>query len=87
MSSPVDDKELLLYPYNHVMHGFSASLTPSQLSEIEKSPAHLATYSESFGKLSTTYTPKFLGLQQNFGIWPAASYGEDVIVGIIDTGI
>ncbi|KAK4539170.1 hypothetical protein RGQ29_031944 [Quercus rubra] len=83
----VDDKELLLYSYNHVMHGFSASLTPSQLSKIEKSPAHLATYPESFGKLSTTYTPKFLGLQQNFGMWPAASYGEDVIVGIIDTGI
>ncbi|KAL0007207.1 hypothetical protein SO802_008709 [Lithocarpus litseifolius] len=67
--------------------GEIARLTPSQLSEIEKSPAHLATYPESFGQLLTTYTPKFLGLQQNFGIWPAASYGEDVIVGVIDTGI
>ncbi|GMY22785.1 subtilisin-like protease SBT1.8 [Fagus crenata] len=54
---------------------------------IEKSPAHLATYPESFGKLLTTYTPKFLGLKHNSGIWPAASYGEDVIVGILDTGI
>ncbi|KAF3955215.1 hypothetical protein CMV_019540 [Castanea mollissima] len=86
-SSPGDDQELLLYSYNHVMHGFSARLTPSQLSEVEKSPAHLATYPESFGKLLTTYSPKFLGLQQNVGIWPAASYGEDVIVGIFDTGI
>ena len=86
-SSPGDDQELLLYSYNHVMHGFSARLTPSQLSEVEKSPAHLATYPESFGKLLTTYSPKFLGLEQNVGIWPAASYGEDVIVGIIDTGI
>ena len=87
LSSPADNKELLLYSYNHVMHGFSARLTPSQLTEIEKSPAHLATYPESFGKLLTTYSPKFLGLQQNFGIWPAASYGEDVIIGIIDSGI
>nr|XP_023917440.1 subtilisin-like protease SBT1.6 isoform X1 [Quercus suber]XP_023917441.1 subtilisin-like protease SBT1.6 isoform X2 [Quercus suber] len=86
-SSPGDDQELLLYSYNHVMHGFSARLTPSQLSEVEKSPAHLATYPESFGKLLTTYSPKFLGLQQNVGIWPAASYGEDVIVGLFDTGI
>ncbi|KAM3685793.1 hypothetical protein ACJW31_11G145800 [Castanea mollissima] len=30
---------------------------------------------------------KFLGLQQNVGIWPPASYGEDVIIGIFDTGI
>ena len=88
LSSPADDdKELLLYSYSHVMHGFSARLTPSQLAEIEESPAHLATFPGSTGKLMTTYSPKFLGLQQNFGIWPAASYGEDVIVGIIDSGI
>ncbi|KAL0007203.1 hypothetical protein SO802_008705 [Lithocarpus litseifolius] len=86
-SSPADDKELLLYSYNHAMHGFSARLTPSQLSEIEESPSHLATYPESFVKPMTTYSPKFLGLQENFGIWPAASYGEDVIVGVVDSGV
>ena len=86
-SSPADDKELLLYSYNHVMHGFSARLTPSQLSEIEESLSHLATYPESFVKPMTTYSPKFLGLQENFGIWPAASYGEDVIVGVVDSGV
>ncbi|KAK1578029.1 hypothetical protein Q3G72_027008 [Acer saccharum] len=74
--STADDREMLLYSYNHVMHGFSASLTPSQLSAIEKSPAHLATYPESFGKLFTTYSPKFLGLQRKSGLWPAASFGE-----------
>ncbi|KAM4131587.1 hypothetical protein ACJW30_01G186400 [Castanea mollissima] len=84
LPSPTDNKELLLYSYNHVMHGFSARLTPSLLSEIEKSPFHIA---KSFGKLFTTYTSKVLGLQQSFGIWPAASYGEGVIVGILDTEI
>jgi subtilisin family serine protease len=87
LSSTADGDELLLYSYNHVMHGFSARLTPSQLSEIEKSPAHLATYPDSFVKLLTTYSPKFLGLQKDSGIWPAASYGKDVIVGILDSGI
>ncbi|KAK2660266.1 hypothetical protein Ddye_006799 [Dipteronia dyeriana] len=85
--STADDREMLLYSYNHVMHGFSARLTPSQLSAIEKSPAHLATYPESFGKLFTTYSPKFLGLQSQSGLWPAASFGEGVIIGIVDTGI
>ncbi|XP_050206677.1 subtilisin-like protease SBT3 [Mercurialis annua] len=87
LSYPADDKEMLLYSYNHVMHGFSARLTQTQLSEIEKSPAHVATFQESFGKPFTTYSPKFLGLRQNLGLWPAASYGEGVIIGIIDTGI
>ena len=86
-SSPADDKEPLLYSYNHVMHGFSARLTPSQLSKIEESPSHLATNPESFVKSMTTYSPTFLGLQENFGIWPTASYGEDVIVGVVDTGV
>ncbi|KAJ0085208.1 hypothetical protein Patl1_08921 [Pistacia atlantica] len=85
--SSADETEMLLYSYNHVMHGFSARLTPSHLSEIEKSPAHLATYPESFGKLYTTHTPRFLGLKHDSGIWPAASYGEGVIIGIVDTGI
>ncbi|XP_044512051.1 subtilisin-like protease SBT1.8 [Mangifera indica] len=85
--SSADETERLLYSYSHATHGFSARLTPSGLSEIEKSPAHLATYSESFGKLYTTHTPKFLGLKHESGIWPAASYGEGVIIGVVDTGI
>ncbi|KAI3807201.1 hypothetical protein L1987_23126 [Smallanthus sonchifolius] len=35
----------------------------------------------------TTHTPRFLGLNRGSGIWPTASYGKDVIIGIIDTGI
>ncbi|KAL6212444.1 hypothetical protein ACLB2K_017664 [Fragaria x ananassa] len=64
-SSSLEDQEneMLLYSYNHVMHGFSARLTASQLSELEKSPAHIATYPESFGKLFTTHSSKFLGLR------------------------
>ncbi|KAF5747009.1 subtilisin-like protease SBT1.7 [Tripterygium wilfordii] len=88
LSPQVDDKEeLMLYSYNHAMHGFSARLTSSQLSEIQKSPAHVATYKESFGKLYTTHSSEFLGLRNDIGLWPNASYGEGVIIGIIDTGI
>ena len=62
-SSPADDEEeLLLYSYSHALRGFSARLTPIQLSEIQNSSAHVATYPESFGRLLTTHTPKFLGL-------------------------
>ncbi|XWS21211.1 hypothetical protein CRYUN_Cryun30bG0036000 [Craigia yunnanensis] len=87
LSKPVDDHELFLYSYNHAMHGFSARLTPSQVSEIRKSPAHLAIHEESFGKLLTTHSPKFLGLRHSSGLWPASSYGEGVIIGLIDSGV
>ncbi|XP_062025409.1 subtilisin-like protease SBT3 [Rosa rugosa] len=81
------ENEMLLYSYNHVMHGFSARLTASQLSELEESPAHVATYPESFGKLLTTHSSKFLGLRRNSGLLLASSSGQDVIIGIIDTGV
>ncbi|KAF6143985.1 hypothetical protein GIB67_017593 [Kingdonia uniflora] len=89
LSSPqtLSKEEKLLYAYNHVMHGFSARLTPSELSNLEKLPAHRATYPESFAKPFTTHTTSFLGLKRGSGIWPAASYGKDVIIGMIDSGI
>ena len=86
LSNPVDE-EMLLYSYNHAMHGFSARLTPSQVSEIKKSPAHIATHEERFGKLFTTHSPEFLGLRHSSGLWNASSYGEGVIIGLIDSGV
>lgn len=80
-------EDQLLYSYDHVIHGFSIRLTSSQLSEVEKHPAHLATQQESFGKLFTTHTSEFLGLKHESGLWPDSSFGKDVIIGIIDTGI
>ncbi|KAK8642546.1 hypothetical protein V6N13_011886 [Hibiscus sabdariffa] len=78
---------MLLYSYNHAMHGFSARLTPSQASEIKKSPAHTAVHEEKSGKLFTTHSSQFMGLTQSSGLWNASSYGEGVIIGLIDTGV
>ncbi|KAK9135967.1 hypothetical protein Syun_015297 [Stephania yunnanensis] len=76
-----------LYTYNHVLHGFSAVLSKSQLNEIESMPGHIATYPEAFGQLHTTRTPQFLGLKKKVGLWPAGGFGDDMIIGILDTGI
>lgn len=76
-----------LYTYRHVMDGFSAVLTRSQLDQLARLPGHLATYPDTIGHLHTTHTPKFLGLGKHTGLWPAAKFGEDVIIGVLDTGI
>ncbi|XP_039071289.1 subtilisin-like protease SBT1.5 [Hibiscus syriacus] len=87
VSESADKQDHLLYSYKNVMHGFSAMLTPSQVSEIKKSPAHVAIHEESFGKLLTTHSPKFLGLRHSSGLWLASSYGEGMIIGLIDSGV
>ncbi|KAM0066880.1 putative tripeptidyl-peptidase II [Helianthus debilis subsp. tardiflorus] len=76
-----------LYTYYHVMDGFSAVLTVSQLKQLQKMPAHLATFEEMLGQLHTTRTPTFLGLKKEAGLWPVSGFGEDMIIGIIDSGI
>ncbi|KAM0873334.1 hypothetical protein ACQ4PT_038133 [Festuca glaucescens] len=81
-----------LYTYAHAMNGFSAVLTERQLAEIQGMAAHVSAFPETYARLHTTRTPEFLGLvgsgaSGGGGIWPASKYGEDVIVGIVDTGV
>ncbi|XP_065871826.1 subtilisin-like protease SBT3 [Euphorbia lathyris] len=86
--SLLDDKPPVhLYTYKHVMDGFSAVLSQTHLDKLAELPSHIATYPESFGHPHTTHTSKFLGLSRNDGLWPASKFGDDVIIGVLDTGI
>uniref|UniRef100_A0A0E0KQS4 Subtilisin-like protease n=1 Tax=Oryza punctata TaxID=4537 RepID=A0A0E0KQS4_ORYPU len=76
-----------LYTYSHAMHGFSAVLTARQVEEIRGMDGHVAVFPETYARLHTTRTPGFLGLSAGAGVWPASKYGDDVIVGIVDTGV
>ncbi|OWM83716.1 subtilisin-like protease SBT3 [Punica granatum] len=87
LSSPEETEPTHLYTYNHVLSGFSAVLSESQLAKLAELPGHLATYPETFGEGHTTHTPKFLGLKKKSGLWPRANFGEGMIVGVVDSGI
>ncbi|CAL5032082.1 unnamed protein product [Urochloa decumbens] len=90
LASATEAAPVHLYTYTHVMNGFSASLTLSQLEALKAMDGHVATFPESFGRLHTTHTPAFLGLTSAAGagnLWPASKYGDDVIIGIVDTGV
>ncbi|XP_062225656.1 subtilisin-like protease SBT1.7 [Phragmites australis] len=76
-----------LYTYTHAMHGFSTVLTARQLEELRRTEGHVAAFPETYARLHTTRTPEFLGLSGGAGVWPASKYGDDVIIGIVDTGV
>ncbi|KAK9129121.1 hypothetical protein Sjap_009608 [Stephania japonica] len=69
-----------------VMNGFSAVLTESQLDQLEI-PGYIASYPERFGQLHTTHTKNFVGLKKFAGLWPKGGFSDDMIIGIVDTGI
>nr|GMC73109.1 subtilisin-like protease SBT1.4 [Ipomoea batatas] len=77
----------LLYTYDRVAHGFSARLTPSQASELRNIPGVISVLPDQILQPQTTQSPKFLGLTESNGLWPDSDFADDVIVGVLDSGI
>ncbi|XP_019186131.1 PREDICTED: subtilisin-like protease SBT1.9 [Ipomoea nil] len=77
----------IVYSYHHALHGFSALLSEEELQALKKSPGFVSAYKDRTFELQTTYTPSFLKLNSNTGLWPASKFGEDVIVGVVDSGV
>uniref|UniRef100_A0A0R0J5L4 Subtilisin-like protease fibronectin type-III domain-containing protein n=1 Tax=Glycine max TaxID=3847 RepID=A0A0R0J5L4_SOYBN len=77
----------LIYTYANAMNGFSANLSPKELEALKTSPGYISSTPDLQAKLDTTHSPQFLGLNPNKGAWPASKFGEDVIVGFVDSGV
>ena len=76
-----------LHVYSSVCHGFSASLTSQEAEALRKLDGVLGVYPDTIRSLHTTRTPDFLKLNSLKGLLPAGHFGDDVIVGVLDTGV
>lgn len=83
----------VLHQYQYSFNGFAAQLTPAQAAAL-KASAGVKTVTEStLIKADTTRTPGFLGLTAPGGLWSQLDAqarnvkGEDIIIGVLDTGI
>ncbi|CAJ1821881.1 unnamed protein product [Sphenostylis stenocarpa] len=77
----------LVYSYNQAMYGFSAVLTSEELAAVKNSLGFVAAYPDRTATIDTTHTFEFLSLDSSSGLWHASNFGEDVIVGVIDSGV
>ncbi|XP_062003246.1 subtilisin-like protease SBT1.9 [Rosa rugosa] len=78
---------MLIYTYTNAIQGFSATLTLSELESLKSSLGFISYIRDRPLKLLTTRSSRFLGLTPLFGAWPASNYGENVTIGVIDTGV
>ena len=74
-----------IYNYGYVFNGFAAELTPAQAQKLAQQPGVLAVTKDEIRQMDTSSTPAFLGLNAPGGVW-TSSKGENVIIGIVDSG-
>ncbi|KAL3677173.1 hypothetical protein R1sor_027121 [Riccia sorocarpa] len=79
--------DCLVYHYKHGFSGFSAMLTPSQAELLSDMPEVVSVFRSGMSKLHTTHSWEYLGLNEATGLWPDAKFGQDVIIGVLDTGV
>jgi hypothetical protein len=75
------------YDYQFSYNGFAAELTPAQVAALEAQPDVVAVTLDQERRPATDNTPVEMQLSTAGGFWETAGMGEDVIIGVIDTGI
>ncbi|MGH8496943.1 MAG: S8 family serine peptidase [Gammaproteobacteria bacterium] len=76
-----------IYDYNVVFNGFAAVLTPGQVEALKARGDVLNVWEDELLKPHTNSTPDFIGLTEPGEPWSDGFVGEDVVIGMIDTGI
>ncbi|XP_072977292.1 subtilisin-like protease SBT5.3 [Typha angustifolia] len=85
-------QDAIFYSYTKYINGFAANLEQEEAMEISKNPRVISVFPNRGHKLHTTRSWDFLGLEKNgriprSSIWTKAKFGEDVIIGNLDTGV
>ncbi|KAJ4970531.1 hypothetical protein NE237_003630 [Protea cynaroides] len=82
-------KDALLYSYKHSFSGFSAMLNSTQAATLDKMEGVISVFRSKTLRLHTTRSWDFLGLTLDHSkeIPLQLAYGDDVVVGVFDTGI
>ncbi|KAE8708326.1 Subtilisin-like protein protease [Hibiscus syriacus] len=85
-------KEKIFYSYTKNINGFAALLDEEEASQISKHPNVVSVFPNKGRKLHTTRSWDFLTLERNGiipsdSLWKRARFGEDTIIGNLDTGV
>lgn len=76
-----------IYDYRYALHGFAAVMSEAQAAAARARDDVLQVWADELQQPQTDSTPAYLGLDQPGGVWDQHGKGEDVIVGVIDTGV
>src|SRR6266480_3578689 len=86
-----------IYDYTYSFNGFAAKLTEKQAAALAKQSDVLAVTPDELQEINTSTTPSFLGLTGAGNLWDQlggptgtrthAGAGENIVIGVVDSGI
>ncbi|KAG2671483.1 hypothetical protein I3760_14G138200 [Carya illinoinensis] len=88
-ASEEDAKQSMLYSYKHSFSGFSAKLNSTQATALAKMEGVISVFRSKTLQLHTTRSWDFVGLTlDNNEVTPLQlAFGDDIVVGMFDSGI
>lgn len=84
-----EDEDRIIYSYQTAFHGVAAQLSEEEAERLEEEDGVMAIIPETKYELHTTRSPMFLGLEPvaSINVWSQKFGDQDVVVGVLDTGI
>lgn len=76
-----------VYTYRFAANGFAANLTHDQVEQLRANSEVVAVYKNEILKTQSNSSHKFIGLTDEGGAWLRGYTGEDVVIGVLDTGV
>ncbi|PWA90026.1 peptidase S8, subtilisin-related protein [Artemisia annua] len=92
LGSKENADESIIYSYNKVINGFAAMLEEEDAAKIAEHPDVVSIFPSKRINLHTTHSWDFLNLEKNgfvdsSSLWRKARFGENIIIGNLDTGV
>ena len=76
-----------IHDYSMALNGFAAQLTQEQVANLRSQKNVISVRKDELRQLTTDSSPAFLGLNDAGGAYLKGLTGEDVVIGVVDSGI
>jgi len=76
-----------VYNYRYAFNGFAARMTKAEAEALRGSAGVLNVWKDEIRQIQTDTSPTYIGLTEGGDAWSKGYAGENIVLGILDTGI